>query len=120
MDHGCHCVENLDEEMSRKDLQMPGRYFLPNREFHLTLYRATGWKTLCRVIEQLLDRILIFQSTLPDIPGDYNLFNSHHLQIINAIKDRDVKMVGERILKNLNSGLDGILFKIKKGKNLEA
>ena len=110
-------MERLHEEMSRKDVQMPGRYFFPNREFHLTLYRATGWKTLCRVIEHLLDLILIFQSTLPDVKGDYNLFNSQHLRIIQAIKDNDEKRVGEYIRKNLNAGLDNIFSKRERAKN---
>ena len=95
-------------------------YFLLNREFHLTLYRASGWKTLCRVIEQLLDRILIFQSMLPDVPGDYNLFNSHHLKIIKAIKNNDLKIVREHTLENLNSGLDNIFFKMEKSNKSEA
>ena len=112
-------MEELHEEMTGKTLKMVREYFLSNREFHLTLYRASGWKNLCIIIEHLLEWLLIFNSTLPDVQYDSNLSNSHHLQIIDAIKVGDAKAVGQIILNNIKGGQEWLFARIREVNNLE-
>lgn len=84
-------------------------FFLPNREFHLILYRASGWSYLCKLISQIGDQILAFRSFRRFAAGDPSLFNQQHQMIIDALKAGDCRKVGRLVKENLRSGLDQIL-----------
>ena len=84
-------------------------YFLPNREFHLILYRASGWSYLCKLISQIGDQILAFRGLRRFTVGDPSTFNQQHQMILNALKAKNFKKVGQLVKENLRSGLDQIL-----------
>ena len=52
---------------------------LRNREFHLALYEASGWKSALRIIGQLIDQTLVFWSQSSEWwTGDAAPFNEDH------------------------------------------
>lgn len=84
-------------------------YFLPNREFHFILYRASGWRYLNKLISQVWDQILAFRSFQQLNVGNPSQFNQEHQMILDALKYRSFKQVGQLIKVNLRSGLNQIL-----------
>jgi DNA-binding GntR family transcriptional regulator len=84
-------------------------YFLPNREFHFILYRASGWRYLNKLISQIWDQILAFRSFQQFNIGNPSLFNQEHQMILDALKYRSFNKVGQLIKVNLRSGLNQIM-----------
>ena len=84
-------------------------FFLPNREFHFILYRASGWSYLYKLISQIGDRVLAFRSFRHFAMGDPSTFNQQHQMILDALKAGEFKKVGQLVKENLRSGLDQIL-----------
>jgi DNA-binding GntR family transcriptional regulator len=105
-------AEEIDrlETLHQKMLQEPAGsndYFLINRKFHVALYEACGWEFMCRLINQMLDQILVFRSQFQYTAADNQPFQ--HQQILDAIRHGQAKQVGRLVEANLQSGLDLIL-----------
>ena len=84
-------------------------YFLPNREFHFILYRASGWKYIIKLISQIWDQILAFRSFQKFNVGNPEKFSQEHQMILEALKSGEFNKVGQLIKVNLQSGLNQIL-----------
>jgi DNA-binding GntR family transcriptional regulator len=84
-------------------------YFLPNREFHFILYRASGWRYMIKLISQIWDQILAFRSLQKFNVGNPLKFNKEHRMILDALKADEYNKVGQLIKMNLRSGLNQIL-----------
>lgn len=99
-------LEDLYHKM--EDDALPIRdHFLLNREFHLTLYRVSGWELSCRIIEQMLDQVLVFYGFhARDIKYniDFKPFNKEHGDIIKALKMKNGLKVQEIIVANIRRG----------------
>jgi DNA-binding GntR family transcriptional regulator len=54
-------LEEISAQMEATTITSPFDFVLLNREFHLTIYEASGWKPVCRIINQLFDQTLIFR-----------------------------------------------------------
>ena len=105
-------LETLHHKMLREPAGS-NDYFLINRKFHITLYEASGWEFLCRLINQMLDQILVFRSQFQYTAADNQPFNRQHEQILDAIRRGQAKQVGLLVAANLQSGLD-LILKIKE------
>lgn len=101
-------METLHAMMCDKSLPILD-YFLPNREFHFILYRASGWSYLYKLISQIGDQVLAFRSFRHFTMGDPSIFNQQHQMILDALKAGEFKKVGQLVKENLRSGLDQIL-----------
>ena len=104
-------IERL-EMLHRKMLKEPAGsrdYFLINRKFHVTLYEACRWEFMCRLINQMLDQILVFRSQFKYSAADNQPFDRQHEQILDAIRHGRTKQVGQLVEANLQSGLELIL-----------
>ena len=104
-------IERL-EALHQKMLREPAgsnNYFLINRKFHVTLYEASEWDFMCRLINQMLDQILVYRSQFQYSAADNQPFNFQHEQILDAIRQGKAKPVGQLVESNLQSGLDLIL-----------
>ena len=98
--------------LHEKMLQEPtgsNDYFLINRKFHVTLYEPAGWEFMCRLINQMLDQILVYRSQFQYAAADNQPFNRQHEQILEAIRQGQARQVGQLVASNLQSGLDLIL-----------
>ena len=101
-------LEELHQTMCNESLPFLD-YFLPNREFHFILYRASGWKYVNKLISQIWDQILAFRSFNKFNFGNPEKFNKEHRMILDALKSGDFNKTGQLIKVNLRSGLDQIL-----------
>jgi DNA-binding GntR family transcriptional regulator len=63
-------------------------YLRANREFHFSIYRASGSETLLGVIEGLWLQISPYFNLLQE-RGNYEVSNRHHRKLVNALKRRD-------------------------------
>ena len=107
------------EALHQKMLQEPtgsNDYFLINRKFHVTLYEPAGWEFMCRLINQMLDQILVYRSQFQYAAADNQPFNRQHEQILDAIRQGQSKQVGQLVEANLQSGLD-LILQIKANAN---
>jgi len=81
---------------------------LLNREFHLTLYEISGWKSACRIINQLIDQTLIFRGQRPEWTMDPRAFFEDHRQIIEALKTDAADVIKRLVITNVSRGYQQI------------
>lgn len=81
---------------------------LLNREFHLTLYEISGWKSACRIINQLIDQTMIFRGQRPEWTMDPRAFFEDHRQIIEALKTDAADVTKRLVITNVSRGYQQI------------
>jgi len=92
-----------------KESKSPFDVILRNREFHLTLYEASGWKSACRIINQLIDQTLIFRSLRSTWwTADPRAFFEDHRQIIGALKAGAADVTKRLVIANVFRGYQQI------------
>lgn len=96
----------LNHEMkSNKDRF--NKFFNLNKEFHMTLYQASGWECLCHLISQLIETVYIYRfknNVQEKVAG----FIRDHGKILDALKLHKVNEVGELVEKNITHGFENI------------
>jgi len=98
-----------------QESQSPFDTVLRNREFHLTLYEASGWKSACRIINQLIDQTLIFRSLWSTWwTEDPSIFHEDHHHIIDALTARSAQAVKQHVIENVSHGYQQIRSFIQK------
>ena len=101
-------LEALVVQMEEES-QSPFDVVLRNREFHLTLYEASGWKSACRIINQLIDQTLIFRSLQSAWwTADPKAFYEDHRQIIEALKTGAANVAKRLVIANVSRGYQQI------------
>jgi DNA-binding GntR family transcriptional regulator len=100
-------MEKLNRMMGKKNLPVSDHFML-NREFHMLLYKRSGWSQLCNVITQLFDQVLVFRTIVfRDISGvDFGPVNEDHRKIISSIRKGEPAKVKELVIANLKNGLE--------------
>jgi DNA-binding GntR family transcriptional regulator len=102
-------IARMEELMQQMVITVkdPFNLILLNREFHLTLYGASGWTPACRIIHQLFDQTLIFRglhtSWVADNPA---AFHEDHQEIIDALKAGDAEAVKKKVVANIYRGFN--------------
>jgi len=109
-------LEKLYKKMSRRGISIRD-YFFANKEFHMIIYRASGWGRLCDLIVQLIDQTQAFRmnyryGSLSEIPT----LNDDHRNILEALRKEQPAKVQELIVTNLRNGFKGLrkLYQTKK------
>ncbi|MBI4764346.1 MAG: GntR family transcriptional regulator [Deltaproteobacteria bacterium] len=99
-------MEALAAQIEATPITAPFDFTLLNREFHLTLYEASGWKPVCRIINQLFDQTLIFraQNTAWIDIENVDYYNLEHRGIIEALRSGDAQKVRQRVVANISRG----------------
>jgi len=95
-------VQMEDESQSLFDC------ILLNREFHLNLYKVSGWKAACQIINQLIDQTLIFRGQRPEWTLDPRAFHEDHRQIIEALKSGAADVAKRLVIANVSRGYQHI------------
>ena len=111
-------ITRLEELILGVEKEMPDSQegFFVNYEIHMTLYRATGWKYLCKMIERIYDQVIACRGSLyrqlREIApkelkkrGGFLPFHQDHLQILAAVKSRDAVRARAMTVVNLKRGL---------------
>lgn len=98
-------LENLYDMMEEENITLQEGILL-NREFHLTIYEASGWDFACKVIGQLVDQVLIFRALKSSTETDYRVFNRDHKQIVQALKSRDPDKSRKLVVTNIARGFE--------------
>jgi DNA-binding GntR family transcriptional regulator len=96
---------DLSRRMALPDAERV-RYSSLNRQFHIALYEASGWKYLCLVISQLIEKVHAYRGFFPFREEDYRRFNQDHEKILTAIHARDADLVAELTVRNVRRGFD--------------
>lgn len=112
-------METLLDQMSKPELA--GRYidFLLNQRFHVTLYQASGWRYLTKVIDRIFDQILVFRGGLYQRLGadlreslltwkGFEPYNEDHIQIMSHVRAGNASKARRAVIDNLKRGLDGL------------
>lgn len=100
--------------------------FFLNQEFHMILYRATGWQYLTKTIYRIFDQVLAFRSSLYrrldhsmeiDLidPGYLEAYLKDHHQIVQHLVEKNAAAVQEMTVSHLERlGFDSIYQAYKK------
>jgi DNA-binding GntR family transcriptional regulator len=113
-------IERMEALLQQMELTLkdPFNLILLNREFHLTLYEISGWKSACRIINQLFDQTLIFRSShtswITDNPA---AFHQDHRGIIKALKSGKAEAVREKVVSNILRGFNQYVLSRTEGTN---
>ena len=97
-------LENLYEIMSEPD-RPTIEYFLTNRKFHLTLYRASEWRHAVVCITHMLDQVLsYFGPRSSKAQLNFSEFNQEHRLMLDAIHAKRLDEVHDLTVANINRG----------------
>jgi GntR family transcriptional repressor for pyruvate dehydrogenase complex len=92
-----------------KESQSSFDLVLRNREFHLALYKASGWESACRIINQLIDQTLIFRSLRSTWwTADPGEFHEDHRRIIETLKAGAADVTKRLLIANVSRGYQQI------------
>jgi DNA-binding GntR family transcriptional regulator len=101
-------MELLHDQMQKKSIT-PRDFFFLNKEFHLVLYRASGWDYLCHLINQLIEYVFMFRFRLGiQKKGARSGFTYEHGLILEAIRGGKTQKVGDLIVRNIRSKFTNI------------
>jgi DNA-binding GntR family transcriptional regulator len=99
-------LESILLEMDEKS-QSPFDYVLRNREFHLTLYEVSEWRSACRIINQLIDQVLIFRGLYSEWhTEDPKVLRQDHRRIIKALKAHAAHDAKKFVITNICRGYE--------------
>jgi DNA-binding GntR family transcriptional regulator len=94
--------------------------FLLNQEFHMILYRASGWRYLIKAIERIFDQVLLFRSSLYNRYGNNTKcvvydeeyqkdYVVEHNKILASLRERNPKKVQKNMVDHIKKqGFDNI------------
>lgn len=124
---GCQMISDEDlqqmveinQMVEKSDGLMPWDSFFSNQQFHMTLYRASGWQYLTKVITRIYDQVLAVRSYLYNQLDEtdfskllnqaaYKPYHQDHIKIVEAIKNKKPDRTRELIVVNLKRGLQSI------------
>jgi len=108
-------IEALDRKMSDPSLSPTDFYFL-NKDFHLKIYRCSGWTYLCGLIEQMWHRVQGFRTVHPVQSSDLTWYVVEHPMIIEAIAKRRPSTVAKLVLTNIRKGYETFERDIRRRK----
>jgi len=107
-------------EIAEKGVSDETENFFLNYEFHMTLYRATGWRYLIKMIERIYDQVIACRgSVYRQLREQYlnnqlsftpfSRFHADHIEILQAVKDNKPVIARDLTVKNLKRGLSNII-----------
>ncbi|MEW6669734.1 MAG: GntR family transcriptional regulator [Thermodesulfobacteriota bacterium] len=112
------CIERLEGIHTRMcKAPIPGHeYFALNREFHLAIYQLSGWRFLCQIITQLIEKVYSFRTYYPFRSEDFNAFNKDHEEIIRFLRSRNPDRVSRLVVRNVERGFETLeaVYDLKK------
>ena len=103
-------LEAAHEKMCANSISGPA-YFTLNREFHLEIYRLSGWTFLYQIVVQLVEKVRLFRVYYPLQVQDFAISNRDHSEILSSLKKGDASRVSQLIVTNVRRGFESI----KKG-----
>lgn len=109
-----HLHELADQMAAAANADDRVLYATLNRSFHSTLYDASGWRRLIRIIETLwagrppLTPIMI--------PGQLKRSLADHKSILAAVDARNVQAVEDRLRRHIETAADALRVQIPQAK----
>lgn len=100
-----HHIEKLEELHSQMQTERAD-FYAKDRVFHSTLYAASELPHLIAIVGKLIESVETFLTLYDQERSDCQKFSEEHLQILQAIKQRDEEKLVEAVSGNIRSGLD--------------
>jgi DNA-binding GntR family transcriptional regulator len=109
-------IENMFEiaksELGAKDDS--AKLVLINSELHYAIYSATHNRYLLQSLRTVTDALGLLRHSTFVLPGSIELARNEHLEILNAIRDRDEKRAEHWARKHVNNAL-ALRLKLMRG-----
>lgn len=97
-------LDNLLEKF--RDLTcLEGTFFSLDRQFHSFIYRASGMHHLCSLVDKIMDTIEVFLNLYHYEDTDQTVFVNEHIEIVRALKAKDVESLVPTLQSNIRGGL---------------
>lgn len=111
-------LEKLDQSL-KKTIVVPSitsqrAYLLANKEFHLSICRASGNPHLVKILEQLLDHMsrMLFLAII--VSNSVDRFEHGHTSLIKALADGDADLSATITKEHLETGRESVLNSVMK------
>lgn len=91
-----------------------------NREFHLTIYQASGRRFLCELIASFWEKRARYRARYVYLPGHSVQPITEHKQIFRALQNRCVKEAVRAVRNNIRQTMIGLLAAYDKTHESEA
>lgn len=105
----------IDKMEVERQAENVNQYGLLNKEFHLTIYRASGAELIYNMIEDLWDRSERTRWVFSMFPERLKMSNQEHVELLNLLEEHDGR-AGDILYRQKT---DGFLSVIKVLKELE-
>lgn len=96
-------MEQLTEQQQHDEL------LVLNREFHLTIYRASQRIFLCDLITDLWGKAARYRAAYVNLPGGSRQALSDHRDILRALQNRDVEAAVKAVQNNIRKTMMGLV-----------
>ena len=101
-------LEKHHKRMCRRGIS-PKDYFIENKAFHMIIYRASGWKILCQLYTQLIDKTQTFRNIYQGTESDTTSLNKDHQNILEALKEKQPAKVKKCVVANIRNGFKRLM-----------
>lgn len=92
----------------------PYKYVRANHNFHIELYKFSGWVFLCRVINLIYDQVMVFRSLYPPSMEKIDKYIEDHRQMLSAMRAKDADAVRRLMVNHLVDGFENVKNLIEK------
>jgi DNA-binding GntR family transcriptional regulator len=94
-------LRELDEEMSRALEAHDERWLLLHREFHRTIYSASGWSRLSALIEAQFNALAPYERLWAQLSAhNSTAFRKGHSEVLQAAETRDPNLLAARLTEH--------------------
>lgn len=113
-----------DEEIKRLEETVElGEFYLQKNDvdkckeldtsFHIIIYKASGNRSLCKILSELHRNIRSYRRLALAVPGRLEKSVEEHKMILSAIKARDAKMADKLTSKHIENALKNMIIATK-------
>lgn len=101
-------MRKINDAMSKAAKRPNTRFLSLNREFHFIPFERAGSDHLLRFLNHLWDAAARYQNTMAYVKVPRTLQQEHHVGLMQAYEERDVKAVNQWMAKHRGVTLDAI------------
>lgn len=95
-------IENLERIMKSADVNDAEQFAASDSEFHSAIYRATGNAFLVMIMQIINELSSLSRRITGRFEETRHIVHSDHLNILDALKRRDIQQCGEGMLQHIN------------------
>jgi DNA-binding GntR family transcriptional regulator len=118
------CIARLTRLLSKMEHETPKEQYtdllLLNREFHFTVYSASGRAFLCELIADLWEKSERYRAFYVHLPGRSLQALKEHKEVLHALRCRQANKAVRAVRNDIRQTMTDLLSVFEKGHKIEA